>query len=184
MKKILLPSLFFILFSLSNGYAEVPATKSPPSQSDWSKMTPEALKLGIEQNNPAAYYLLASKLFAAGKKEEAVFWFYAGQLRYRFYLKATPGLPPSGDPALFASLSETVGRPLNEYAFGGIPRLVKTIDEVLQWDATHENGFTSKSAHPQDYTDIRDGLVKMRGQILKDQENLKRQRTANGLENR
>jgi hypothetical protein len=184
MKKTLLPSLFFILFSLSYGYADVPAIKSPPSQSDWSQLTPDALKAGIEQNHPAAYYILASKLFASGKKEEAVFWFYAGQLRYRFYLKATPDLPPSGDPALFASLSETVGRPLNEYAFGDIPRLAKTIDDVLQWDASHENGFTSKRAHPQDYADIRDGLVKMRDQILKNQEDLKRQRSANGLENR
>lgn len=159
-------------------------SQAAPSSSDWAKQTPEILKSGIEQKHPAAYYLLASKLFAAGQKEEAVFWFYAGQLRYRFYLKATPGLNPSGDPALFASLSETVGRPLNEYAFGDIPRLVKTIDEVLKWDETHENRFTSKASHPQDYADIRDGLVKLREHILKNQEDIKRQRKANGLENR
>ena len=73
---------------------------------------------------------------------------------------------------------------MNEYAFGDIPRLAKTIDDVLQWDATHENGFTSKSAHPQDSADIRDGLVKMRDHILKNQEDIKRQRKTNGLENR
>src|SRR4030095_3345483 len=96
------------------------SAKNPASQSDWLKQTPETLKVGIEQNHPAAFYILASKLFGDGKKDEAVFWFYAGQLRYRFYLKANPGLNPSGDPALFASLSETVGRPVNEYAFGDI----------------------------------------------------------------
>src|SRR5262245_1763464 len=110
---------FAFLLGIANSFHLLaqtsPSAKSPSAQSDWSKMTPEALKVGIEQNHPAAYYILASKLFAEGKKEEAVFWFYAGQLRYRFYLKAMPGLDPSGDPALFASLSETVGRPLNEY---------------------------------------------------------------------
>jgi len=154
------------------------------SQMDWSKLTPEALKVGIEQNHPAAYYILASKLFAAGHKDEAVFWFYAGQLRYRFYLKSTPGLDPSGDPALFASLSESVGRPLNEYAFGDIPKLAKTIDEVLKWDQDHPNGFTSKTAHAQDLTEIRDGLVKLRDHILQNQEDIARQRKANGLTNK
>jgi hypothetical protein len=66
---------------------------------------------------------------AAGKRDEAVFWFYAGQLRYRVYLLVNKDkLEPSGDPAVFASLSEEIGRPLNEYAFGDIPQLAKTID--------------------------------------------------------
>src|SRR4030095_8460235 len=161
-----------------------PAAQSFPSQPDWARMTPEMLKVGIEQNHPAAYYVLASKLFEGGKKEEAVFWFYAGQLRYRFYLKAKPGLNPSGDPALFSSFSETLGRPLNEYAFGDIPRLAKTMEEVLKWDETHPNGFTSKTAHPQDYAEIRQGLVKLRDYVLQNQEQIKRQRSANGLPNR
>ena len=160
------------------------APKSAASTSDWLKQSPETLKIGIEGNHPAAYYILASKLFEGGKKDEAVFWFYAGQLRYRFYLQANPGLNPSGDPALFASFSETLGRPLNEYAFGDIPRLAKTIDEVLSWDAAHVNGFTSKTAHPQAYAEIRDGLVKLRDYMLKNQAEIKRQRISNGLENR
>ena len=79
---------------------------------DPTKKTPEQLKKGIENQHPATYYILAQKLFESGKKDEAVFWFYAGQLRYRFHLLANPNLEPSGDPALFASLSEVIGRPV------------------------------------------------------------------------
>ena len=46
----------------------------------------EQLKNGIENRHPSSLYILAEKLFAGGKKDEAVFWFYAGQLRYRVYL--------------------------------------------------------------------------------------------------
>ena len=70
---------------------------------DPNKLTPEQLQEGIEGRHPAAYYILAAKLFAGGKKDDAVFWFYLGQLRYRFHLAANPELDPPGDPALFAS---------------------------------------------------------------------------------
>jgi hypothetical protein len=79
----------------------------------------EQIRNGIENKHPSYFYILAGKLFAAGKKDDAVFWFYAGQLRYRVYLVMNKDkLEPSGDPALFASLSEEIGRPLNKYAFG------------------------------------------------------------------
>ena len=106
---------------------------------DVMKKTPEQLKKGIENQHPSTYYILAQKLFETGKKDDAVFWFYAGQLRYRFYLMANPKLEPSGDPALFASLSEVVGRPINEYAFGDLKALPATLDKVLAWDEKTPN---------------------------------------------
>ena len=75
-----------------------------PQPDDFQRLSADELKKGIEKRHPAAYYLLAQKLFASGGRDEAVFWFYAGQLRYRFHLAASPELPTSGDPALFASL--------------------------------------------------------------------------------
>jgi hypothetical protein len=83
-------------------------------------------KSGIENQHPAYFYILAEKLFAVGKKDEPLFWYYAGQLRYRVYLLVNKDkLDPTGDPAVFAALSEEIGRPINEYAFSDIPRLAK-----------------------------------------------------------
>ena len=151
---------------------------------DFNKLTVEQLKAGIEQQHPAAYYVLAGKLFAGSAKDEAVFWFYAGQLRYRFHLAANPELPKSGDPALFGSLSEVVGRPLNEYAFGNLGQLVETIDKVLAWDESTDNGFTSKSQHAAAWNSIRDGLRKMRAYVVKNGDAIRADRTKNGLPNR
>ena len=137
---------------------------------------------GIEKSHPSAYYKYAAELFQHGAKDEAVFWFYVGQLRYRFHLGVAKNLDPSGDPALFASLSEVVGRPVNEHAFGDIPKLAETIDRVMVWDAEHENGFTSKRANATMLEEIRIGLLGMKEMILKEQENIKAQRKANGLE--
>ncbi len=67
---------------------------------DPAALSIEQLKNGIENQHPAYFYYLAKKLFAAGQKDDAVFWFYAGQLRYRVYLAVNKDkLDPSGDPA-------------------------------------------------------------------------------------
>src|SRR5215212_9300237 len=57
-------------------------------QTSVAPQSPQQLMAGIERKHPAVFYMLAKKLFEAGEKDEAVFWFYAGQLRYRAYLQA------------------------------------------------------------------------------------------------
>jgi hypothetical protein len=107
-----------------------------------------------------------------------------GQLRYRVHLSARRDLKPDGDPALFASLSEVVGRPINEYAFGDIPALALTIETVLAYDSANPDRFTPPSKYPQAYTGVRDGLAAVRAQVLADQDKIRATRRSNGLENR
>jgi hypothetical protein len=176
----------FVLLSviaLAAAGAETAATKPGPADSASARSVDELLA-EIEDAHPATYYVLASKLFEADRKEEAVFWFYAGQLRFRFHLLAHPDLEPSGDPALFASLSEVVGRPINEYAFGDIEALEASLRRVLAWDEKSRNGFTSKSENAEAWKTIRSGLEKLIGYLGEHAAEIRAQRTANGLENR
>ena len=145
----------------------------------------EQLKSGIENQHPSYFYILAEKLFAVGKKDEAVFWYYAGQLRYRVYLLVNKDkLEPSGDPAAFAALSEEIDRTINEYAFGDIPQLAKTIDAVLAWDQSHSNALTSRKKYRSQYDQIIAGLTQMRDEVLRKADSIRKTRAANGLGNR
>ncbi|MEX2213651.1 MAG: hypothetical protein WD768_05960 [Phycisphaeraceae bacterium] len=166
----------------SGGSAAPNAPGAPGAPGDYSAMLPAQILDGIEKQHPAAYYILAAKLFEEGKKDDAVFWFYTGQLRYRYHLMANKDLNPSGDPALFASLSEQVGRSLNEYAFGDIPKLAATIDRVLKWDDEHDNAFTAKSKNAAEYKKIRSGLGDMKDHITANEASIKRDRKAAGLD--
>jgi hypothetical protein len=160
------------------------AAGAPDPLADVMKQTPDQIVQGIEGRHPAIYLVLAQKLFEAGRKDEATFWYYAGKLRYRFYLKATPGLDPSGDPALFGSLSEVIGRPINEYAFGDLDALRATLERVLAWDDQSPNGFTAKDRHQAAWNETRAGLRGLIEHIRDNAESIRRQRAANGLENR
>lgn len=137
----------------------------------------------LDGKHPAEYYKLAAELFQQGKKDEAVFVFYLGQLRYRARLLAHRELDPSGEPALFASFSEVFGRPLNEYAFGNIPRLLSTIDAVLEYDRAHPDRFTPPSSFPEVWRQTREGLTKLKANIERTADEIRAARQKNGLPN-
>lgn len=130
--------------------------------------------------HPSQLMLKAPPLMAAGQQKEASFWYYAGQLRWRTRLAADPGQDPTGEPALFASLIETIGPSVNGWAFGDTHELGQTIDAVLAWDEAYPD--PSLPAAPRATT--RAGLVKLRDQISREAEAIRTERTANGLDNR
>src|SRR5262245_22183604 len=94
-------------------------------------LPPAKIEAALPNEHPSAYYGYAQRLFSQGKKDDAVFWFYVGQLRYRFHLKANPSLDRGGDPAAFGALSATIGGTINGYAGGNPKEWVKAIDRAL-----------------------------------------------------
>ena len=132
-------------------------------------------------DDPVAYFHKAAQLFKQGQRDEAVFWYHLGQLRFRAYVKAHPDLEPSGAPAL---LMATMGPPLNQYAYGDIPALNRTIDRVLAWDDSHPDAATPKDRFATERASIRPGLVSLRDTNLAQRDQIRAERTKNGFENR
>lgn len=135
----------------------------------------------LSGGHPAAYFPEAARMFAAGQRDEAVFLFYLGQLRVRTHLAARPRLAPDGDPAVFAALFEEVGRPINIYAFGDIPTLLRTLDAVSIFDRRVPDRFTSEADHPDATRRIRLGMAQFRDGLAKQGDEIRAVRTANGL---
>ena len=147
-------------------------------------VTAPAAVQALSGQHPAEYYKRADELFKAGNKDDAVFVFYLGQLRYRTFLLAKPGGDPTGDPAIFASLSQVTGKPINQYAFGDIPGLAKTIDAVLAYDTAHPDTFISPTEFAKIHADVRNGLTAMKTKMLAETDRIKADRVKNGLDNR
>lgn len=136
-----------------------------------------------QAGHPADDYRLASQLFSAGRRDEATYWFYRGQYRFRVHLLARPGGPASGDNALFASLSETVGRPINEWAFGDVPKAVAILDRVIATVSSEDDAFTPKAQFPAAHAQILAGLRTFRNQMVARRGEIRRERQRNGLPN-
>jgi hypothetical protein len=138
----------------------------------------------LSGQHPAEYYKRAAELFEKGSKEDAVFLFYLGQLRFRTHLLAHPGIDPTGDPAIFASLSKVVGVPINQYAFGDIPALGRTVDAVLAYDEANPDTFTPTAETAKARADVRSGLAAMKVNMLAEADAIRAKRQKSGLENR
>jgi hypothetical protein len=140
----------------------------------------EALAANIEHQHAVAALELAKHLWEAGRKDDAVFFFYLGQLRFRAHLLANPNADPSGERALYDALMSAMGPPINQYAFGDIPALLATIDRVIVWDDGHADDYAPLKARE----DIKAGLKKMRDDVVARQDEIRRTRSENGLPNR
>lgn len=119
----------------------------------------------LPAEHPVIIYMFAGRLFNEGKRDDAVKWFYIGQLRWRFRLAANPDFPRSGEPAMLASLTFSLGGPINEWAGGAPSKMVESIDEALRWDDENENTVTSKEIHRGVWQDVRAGLEEFRDMI-------------------
>lgn len=144
---------------------------------------PEAkVEANLADSHPSVLYAYAKRLFDSGHKDDAVFWFYVGQLRYRYHLIANPKLPQDGEPALLASLNATVGQSINEWAGGSPKAWAASIDKALAWDSTNPNPTTPKDTNAKALEETRKGLTKLRDLIVKNEDQIRGQRQSRGLE--
>jgi len=101
------------------------------------KGVPLAAIIGGVTNQPEAFappvlYQLSSVLFAQGKKDEAVFWFHAGQLRG--LIDANICADRSAIAAVDA-LNQRFGPPIKQYSLTNISVFTNTVERVVAWEA-------------------------------------------------
>lgn len=125
---------------------------------DAMNMPLDRLEPILPDQHPALYYLFASRLFEAGRRDEALFWFYAGQLRYRIRLTCHPGLPRDTEPALFGALQASVGGEVNGHAAKNPALWISSMERVLEWDEHTANGFEPRAPCRQAVADQRKGM--------------------------
>ncbi|MDB6080111.1 MAG: hypothetical protein JWO82_3858 [Akkermansiaceae bacterium] len=91
--------------------------------------------------HPAVLYALSDALVRSGRKDEAVEWFYLGQLRARS--DANKAQDPSAKRAVSA-LNERFGPQINPYAFQDIGKLKATVARVLSKDRTLGRNYDAR----------------------------------------
>lgn len=81
--------------------------------------------------NPAVLYALSDALFRSGRKDDAIYWFYLGQLRARS--DANKALDVSARQAV-SVLNQRYGTQINRYSFKDTARLRLTVSKVMSTD--------------------------------------------------
>ena len=159
------------------------AAKTPAPLPDAGEAPIQALKDTITQRHPVDYFILATRLFQMGEKDEAIFWFYAGQLRFRARLACHPELPQSGEPALYTAMAATTGQVMNEYIGGYPSRWIATIRRAIAWDEANPNGVDPKEGCAAAIAQQHEGARQLIDWIEQNRQQIREQRAANGLPN-
>lgn len=98
-----------------------------------------------EKYPPVVFYLMSRALFEKGEKNDAAFWFYAGQLRAR--TDANICADKTARQAV-SVLNMTFGGPINEYSFKDKSKLEKTVKEVIAWDEKTPHHYDQRWINP------------------------------------
>lgn len=95
------------------------------------KQTLDAVKSSPGNFAPPALYAAADLLMKLHKENEALTYFYLGQLRARSDVNKS--LDPSARAAIDV-LNERYGPPINKYAFSNVEKLKEAVSAVLRLD--------------------------------------------------
>lgn len=154
MKRNHLPPLLTLLFLLSVGYsAEIAHEPSGIYKTIDVRLANDTIKMlrrgkekaraelikkiisSPENYAPPGLYLTSSILFEAKKRDEAMFWFYAGQLRGRIDANICADKTAGSGVGV---LNDMFGVPINQYAFKDVSKLKQTVEQVLEWEEKTE----------------------------------------------
>jgi hypothetical protein len=93
----------------------------------------DAVRASPGRYPPPVLYALGHTLFQRGERDEAIFWYHAGQLRARFDVERCAD-PTVGD--VLDQLRRQYGEPINEYAFvdAELGVLRGAVQRVVAWD--------------------------------------------------
>lgn len=125
-----------------------------------------------QEQHWVAFYMAAKELFAQGKKDDALTWFYAGQVRARVAAGIDPD--PSRNNAMLVAMNSGIGAPIMAYAKDDKANWGARIDEALAWDKAHPMAANPKQVigisdvafdtanFRAVYDEVRAGLAQMR----------------------
>lgn len=95
------------------------------------KKTVSAIILAPQDYAPPVFYVMSSLLFQSGLKDDAAFWFYAGQLRARFDANRCNDATARSAVSV---LNDRYGTPINQYMFQQPEKLIALVERVVKWD--------------------------------------------------
>ena len=140
------------------------------------------LKKNAQLLHPVGFYILAKKLFGEGEKDDSIFWFYVGSIRYRYYLSSIGEDPFHPEVELFGKVQFEIGSVILDYAGGDPEAWASQIAEAVQWDKEHLNYFHAKKNDPAALEEIHAAMQGLMDELVGQKDEILRQRIDNGAD--
>jgi hypothetical protein len=157
------------------------------------------LKKDKDKLRAEVMYVAAIRLFDAGEKDEAVYWFYTAQYRSRLFraILDKDKIGGLGSEAFelkeaYNAFDQLAGEQINKYAFSDLKKLQETLAKVKEEGGTLPKfkdlypkvSFVDEKNWAGESADIAKGLTEMIEYIKTNADSIKEQRKKNGVDDK
>lgn len=101
----------------------------------------ESIRNNPDYYNPPVIYALSNVLFDDNKEDEAMYWFYLGQLRARYDANLCRDISAKQAVSI---LNNQYGSKINQYAFKDIEKLEKVVKEVVDYVRLNDEDYDNR----------------------------------------
>lgn len=176
-----------ICLSLAAGTLSTASAK-PRTQPDRWYLTEVPVPDDFEERSlsyhPNLGFKHADALFTSGLREEAVYWMYEAQVRYRIMLDCFDPEGVSTDTDIYTALSHSIQFDQNQWLGGDIQLWVDTLLAVSENYDPDQDVMIQGRGCDASVAGLQNGLEDIRNHLLQNYKELRDQRASAGMENR
>jgi hypothetical protein len=142
-----------------------------------NSLKPKEVEKSLTESHPSMYIAYSIRQFKSGKQDDAVLWYYIGQIRWKYLLLVNP------DPASesqFAAVTKDFGQVIGDWAGESTQAWANTIERALAWDGANPNSVPTKD-HPAELEQARKLVEDMRTYVVRNEAAIAADRQTRGI---
>ena len=157
--------------------AAISANAAALTMEQVNSLKPREVEKSLTESHPSMYIAYAIRQFKSGKQDDAVLWYYIGQIRWKYFLLVNPD--PAGESQL-AAVTKDFGQVIGDWAGESTQDWANTIKRALTWDGTNANSMPAKD-HPAELEQARKFVEDMRTYVVRNEAAIAADRQARGI---
>jgi hypothetical protein len=142
-----------------------------------NSLKPKEVEKALAESHPSMYIAYSIRQFKSGKQDDAVLWYYIGQIRWKYFLLVNPD---PGAEAQLAQVTKDFGQVIGDWAGESTQDWANTIKRALIWDAANPNSMPAKD-HPAELEQARNFVEEMRSYVVRNEAAIAADRQARGI---
>jgi hypothetical protein len=169
MRKLLLAAVLSV--------AAISANAAALTMEQVNTLKPREVEKSLTESHPSMYIAYSIRQFKSGKQDDAVLWYYIGQIRWKYFLLLNPD---ANDEAQLALITKNYGQAVGDWAGESTQDWANTIKRALTWDSANPNSMPAKD-HPAELEQARKLVEDMRTYVIRNEAAISADRQARGI---
>ena len=105
----------------------------------------------LSEMHPMEYFKTSAEYLKERKFNEALFLYYLGYFRYKYFNSSNPNYQAGGDGALAGAFSSMLGEPVKMYLHSNVENFILILNSTIEYMKSNDYKFYSKEKDLEKY---------------------------------